>query len=232
MADGSYTGLTPAQLIADASRRVRQTGYSRLHNRLRKGWDRERALSTPLGEPGRPEANVLDGYPELALPYEQDPIAQCVVACCPEGVDLVDIGLVMGLSSERVRQVSHVAAAKLARGLARLGVSESDVIGYLMSSGGEGTVPDATSGRTRQSFRETPAPEVAGSDVEREADDFVTTIRETAAAHRFVESVVCGMENGGETRVLEERFLQEVFSSPSDMSTPSVAHSRAQERAA
>lgn len=37
----------------------------------------------------------------------------------------------------------------------------------------------------------------------------VREIRATAAAHRFIERVVCAMEEGGEVRVLEERAGRE-----------------------
>ena len=132
---------------------------------------------------------------------------------------LREVGEAMGLSFERVRQIEHEALRKLRVAFRRLGWTEDDVGAWL---DGKAAHPDAPSGDSASSYLERDnnthdsrayrwreEREHADVRIEREAEAMVRDIRATAAAHRFIERVVCAMEEGGEVRVLEERAERE-----------------------
>lgn len=128
---------------------------------------------------------------------------------------LRDIGEAMGLSFERVRQIEKGALEKLRRALESLGLEADDIRSWLDSKARGANEPVSTDFATsylRREERETMPEELvverrARDDrrIEREVDAMVREIRATAQAHRFVERVVCGMEEGGHVSVLEER---------------------------
>lgn len=62
-------------------------------------------FDTPGGQPG--------SWSWDTLPFDRDPWAQYAVACHPDGLTLEQIGELLGLSKERVRQIEEGAFAKL-----------------------------------------------------------------------------------------------------------------------
>jgi len=52
-------------------------------------------------------------WPELDHPWEDDPRAQYVVAHHPDGITLDEVGLLLGVTRERVRQIEESALRKL-----------------------------------------------------------------------------------------------------------------------
>lgn len=63
--------------------------------------------------------------------YEDDPIAQRIVQRWGP-LSRQEVGVMLGLSSEGVRIIETAALARVARALARAGISEADVISWLM----------------------------------------------------------------------------------------------------
>jgi len=55
----------------------------------------------------------LSWWPELDHPWEDDPRAKYVVAHHPDGITLDEIGLLLGVTRERVRQIVESALRKL-----------------------------------------------------------------------------------------------------------------------
>jgi hypothetical protein len=132
---------------------------------------------------------------------------------------LREVGEAMGLSFERVRQIEQEALRKLRVALERAGLEADDIRAWLDSKARGANEPishDTAPSYLRREERETLPEELvkerrARDDrrIEREVDAMVREIRATAAAHRFIERVVCAMEEGGEVRVLEERAERE-----------------------
>lgn len=130
---------------------------------------------------------------------------------------LRDIGEAMGLSFERVRQIEKGALEKLRRALTRgpNAFTDDDIRAWLDSKARGANEPVSTDFATsylRREERETLPEELVKERrarderrIEREVDAMVREIRATAQAHRFVERVCCGMEDGGEIRVLDDR---------------------------
>lgn len=52
-------------------------------------------------------------WPEVDLPWEQDPIARAVVAAHPEGMQMRHIAVYLDAHHERVNQIQKAAIAKL-----------------------------------------------------------------------------------------------------------------------
>lgn len=132
---------------------------------------------------------------------------------------LRDVGEAMGLSFERVRQIEKGALEKLRRALERVGLEADDIRAWLDSKARGANEPishDTAPSYLRREERETLPEELVKERrarderrIEREAEAMVREIRATAAAHRFIERVVCAMEEGGEVRVLDERAERE-----------------------
>lgn len=171
---------------------------------------------------GRP----MKGGDVASLPYELDAGAQRIVAENPDGdTPYTVIGAHLGIGHERVRQIEVEAVKKLGKAMLAAGIDAADFAGMLAARHGERHEPDHVGFGDQRAHarerREALAWERIGtgaqSPVVLALCEGLDSIRETAVAHRFVERVVCGMEDGGEMRVLEERLAQEVFSSRSDV---------------
>lgn len=128
---------------------------------------------------------------------------------------LREVGEALGLSFERVRQIEREALRKLRVALEHAGLDANEVHAWL---DGKASHPDAPSGDSAsaytprdgnshesRAYRWREEREHADVRIEADAEAMVRDIRATAQAHRFVERVVCAMEDGGEVRVLEER---------------------------
>lgn len=57
----------------------------------------------------------IDHWPEIDLPWEQDPVAQAAVKAHPEGMTMREISDYLCVHHERIRQISETAFAKLRR---------------------------------------------------------------------------------------------------------------------
>lgn len=161
-------------------------------------------------------ARRLTGRPQkgdVVTRYADDAGAQRLVALHPDGVPLELIGEHLGLSRESARLIAEAALRSLAPRLALAGIDAADFAGMLAARHGERHEPDhggfgdqrAHARERREALAWERIGTGAQSPVVLALCEGLDSIRETAAAHRFVERVVCGMEDGGEMRVLEER---------------------------
>lgn len=184
--------MTPADLLASASQADRARGAGIVYDRThRGGLTREEALARPIARRGgaRPPR-----------PREDD--------------TLEAIGDALGLCRERVRQIERDAMRKLRAALEREGLTAQDVRAWLDSKASDPDAPasyDAATSYLRREERVSVPEEMdadrrarAAREHEREADAMVREIRETAAAHRLIERVCSGMEDGGHVSVLSE----------------------------
>lgn len=188
--------MTPAELLASGNARARERAKSAIRMRVGKlGWDAETAMHTPIGPQGGTDRTV--------------------VAQRSGDASLRDVAAEMGLSSERVRQIEAEALRKLRAEFERLGWT-ADEVGAWLDSKARGTDEpvscDTAPSYTRATERETVPEELVKERracderrLDREADAMAREIVEVARAHRFIERVCCGMEDGGEARVLDER---------------------------
>lgn len=183
--------MTPTDPEALERRRIARNARLRVMRR-------ERASLPPdavMARGSRPAEGPED-WPELhAEPYERDPIARAVLHVCgDDSMTLEDVGVLMHLTRARVQAIEAHAVAKVGAEMRRLGFDADEVGAWLSRrSKGEQLLPDdrrhrVTSRTERYEQRE------AERDWEAEADAMVRDIRETAAANRMVERVVCGME--------------------------------------
>lgn len=96
----------------------RRTGLTKslIRARKRKGWTDREAVTTPDCV-RHANLRIPDGHPGSVSwnrdAWEEDHHAWYVVACHPDGLTLEEVGAVMGLSDERVRQIQDDAIAKL-----------------------------------------------------------------------------------------------------------------------
>lgn len=88
---------------------------SGLRQRLKRGWPAEVAISLPPAtridmdaEPGGPMSWTWD-----VLSWREDPWAQAFVRAHPEGGSLEEVGMALGVTRERVRQLEESALMKL-----------------------------------------------------------------------------------------------------------------------
>lgn len=191
--------MTPAEMLASTSPRIRKRGRETLRDRLRNGWDGARALSEPIAKRG---ANLLGGH--VTAYVERD------------GTPLAEIADELGLSRERVRQIEASALAKLRVALEAEGLTADDVHAWLDAKAGHPDHVSESRGRVGAGRRLSGAElaEMAAARVEAADDDEpseaalylqrveaaiagLDSIAERAAAHRMVERVVCGMEIAG-----------------------------------
>jgi len=193
--------MTPAEMITSSDRATRDRGNCTIRKRIKRlGWDIEKALNTPIG----PHGGLSRTVPRSK---EDGPRRQGEVT-------LEEIAIEMGISREGVRQIEERALAKLRTAFERMGLDEREVCAWLDSKAGD---PDQSTGGSEVYTANTLCthdscyyrwrePDVAAEErIEREAEAFARDIVETARAHRFVERVCCGMEDGGEVRVLDEQ---------------------------
>ena len=187
--------MTPAELLASADPIERERGRLTIKSRVRLGWSPERAASEEIGAVGRPRTRRR---------YSTR-----------EGDGLRDIAEALGLSRERVRQIEVEALRKLRAEFERLGWTADEVGAWLDAKARGADEPvsgDTAPSYLRREERETLPEELVKERrarderrLDREADAMAREIVEVARAHRFVERVVSGMEDGGEIRMLEER---------------------------
>ncbi len=68
-------------------------------------------------------------------PYEGDARCQYVVQCHPDGLTLEEIGDLLGLTRERIRQIEHRALLNFRRRALLAGIREEDVLEMLEGKG-------------------------------------------------------------------------------------------------
>lgn len=194
--------MTPTDPEALERRRVARNARLRVMRREARGLPADAVMVSGGGH----GIEGPEDWPELhTVPYERDPIARTVVIVC--GDDMMtheDIGVLMHIGRERVRQIEKGAIAQVASALRRLDIDARDWAAWFDSKsrspedthasgigGADGGV--ATKAASEAETVSAGAYCEATLALERGLD----AIRETAAAHRMVERVVCGMEIAG-----------------------------------
>lgn len=205
---------TPAEMLRSDVRAVRETGARHVRRRLALGWSAEDAATVAIGAVGRPpgggarkRGRVLPRTGErLVDPDERwsdDDRAWYVVATQPDGLTLDQVGALLDVSREYVRQLEARAVQKLRRAFERDGLSADDVGDWLSrrpERDPDRGVPSAPERHARQGlpdWRDKPLPAEPYSEhglrAEAACRELDATI-ERARARRDVARVVEGME--------------------------------------
>jgi len=113
--------------------------------RLRSGWSETRALDEPLGTRRGPPSGAYARRTQRAAAmesiagvristetrYEDDLDAQRLVAEHPDGMTLDQVGVTMGVTRERIRQIEAKALESLALRCQLAGITREDVLEML-----------------------------------------------------------------------------------------------------
>lgn len=119
-------------MTESASPFARYRAKQRIAHRIARGWDAERAASTPALPRGRPPSGLA--IVDRDTPYAGDVAAQLMVDAFPDGAPLEAIAEALGCSREGARIVLHAAVRSFRS--ACLGVlTERDLVEALARPG-------------------------------------------------------------------------------------------------
>lgn len=96
-------------------------GYASIRYRHEQGWSDYDALTLPMG------ARLDHGAIDPRVPWLEDYTARAFVVHHPEGATLEEVGQMLGVTRERVRQIEVAAFKRLRRACEREGIDAEDL---------------------------------------------------------------------------------------------------------
>lgn len=160
----------PRELLATGSDVERARARKAVSARVHSGWSEDRALDTPIGAKPGPVAgyrharsafreSVAGVSIDATTPYADDVEAQRLVEANPDGMTLEQVGDVLGVTRERVRQIEAGALKSLRLRCALAGIEPEDVAAMLA-----GKRESAPRGAVTSSGRPIAAPRSVGEE--------------------------------------------------------------------
>lgn len=190
--------MTPTDPEALERRRLARNARLCANRRARAGLPPDAVMVR-----GSKPAEGPEDWPELHTePYERDPIARTVVFVC--GDDMMtheDIGVLMHIGRERVRQIEEGAIARVASALRHLDIDAREWAAWLDSKARrpEDTHASGIGGAdggaaTKAAIEAETVDAGAYCEATLALERGLDSIAETAKANRMIERVVLGME--------------------------------------
>lgn len=192
----------PREMLASGDGRARERARKAVSARVHSGWSEQRALDTPIGaKPGpvvgyrhakaKARESVAGVHIDATTPFADDAEAQRLVAEHPDGMTLEQVGDVLGVTRERIRQIEAAALKSLRLRCALAGIEPEDVAQMLAGKRESAPRGAVTTGRpiaAPRSVGEEPLPPAAWSEhgqrVEaalRELEDVAERLRRRCA---------------------------------------------------